>query len=668
VLASFRRAGIVSLTSAVVVALATPVLAQRGANPEQVEAVKAKYRKLEVRIPMRDGVKLFTSIYVPRDSSHSYPFLMDRTPYGVAPYGPDAYRASLGPSGNPKFAESGFIFVYQDARGRYYSEGGYTEMTPHKDVKKSKTDADESTDAYDTIDWLVKNVPHNNGRAGIYGTSYPGFYTTASCIDPHPALKACEPGAPMTDLWMGDDLFHNGAFMLGANFDFYQGYGRTPRADPPGPDPRYPRPDEGDDAYAFYLSLGAVGPGSRKWLPPETAPLWDVVMQHPSYDDYWKARDISRHVKRVPAMLEVGGYYDAEDLAGPWRTFRGIERLAPGSDNHIAIGPWAHGGWSGGDGNSHGTLHWETKTGPWFRDSVELPFFLHYLKGDAMAPLPKVLVYRTGGERWDRFDEMPPKAAVKKSLYLLAGKKLGWSPSAPPAQMAATASPLAVDSYISDPMKPVPVVGRKDRNGMPRDYMTGDQRFASERADVLTYETEPLTEDVTIVGPIAPTLYVSVRDNSAFPGITKSSATKALEHDADFDVKLIDAFPDDSPNWPGDSTGFKVAGYQQLVRGEPFRARYRRDPAKPVSMEVNFTGQDSLHFSMPDIDHTFKRGHRIMVQVQSSWFPLTDRNPQTFVPNIFEAKPEDYKSLTMSVYHTQQITSRIDVYVLPPGR
>lgn len=625
--------------------------AQRGQNPAMAEAVKAKYQKLEVRIPMRDGVKLFTSIYVPRDSSRSYPFLIDRTPYGVAPYGADAYRASLGPSGNPKFAESGFIFVYQDARGRYYSEGAYTEMTPHKDVKKSKTDVDESTDSYDTIDWLVKNLPHNNGRAGIYGTSYPGFYTTASCIDPHPALKACEPGAPMTDLWMGDDLFHNGAFMLAANFDFYQGYGRTPRADPPGPDPRYPRPQEGDDAYAFYLSLGAVGPGSRKWLPPETAPLWDIVMHHPSYDAYWQARDISRHVKRVPAMLEVGGYYDAEDLAGPWRTFRGIERLAPGSDNHIAIGPWAHGGWSRGDGNSHGTLRWQTKTGPWFRDSVELPFFLHYLEGDAMTPLPKVLVYRTGGERWDRFDAMPPKDAMKKSLYLLPTKKLGWTPStaAEPGRPGNVGGlVLARDAYISDPAKPVPVVGRKDPNGMPRDYMSGDQRFASARPDVLSYETDPLTEDVTIVGPVAPTLYVATTGG-----------------DADFDVKLIDVFPDDAPNWPGDSSGFKVAGYQQLVRGEPFRGRYRHDPANPVSFARLFGHPDSLHFVMPDIDHTFKKGHRIMVQVQSSWFPLNDRNPQTFVPNIFEAKPKDYKSATMSVYHTQRMTSRLDVHVLP---
>jgi len=617
--------------------LSSPVVAQRGGNAAAAEAVKAKYRKLEVKIPMRDGVKLFTSIYVPRDSSAAHPILMDRTPYGVAPYGPEAYRTSLGPSGNPKFADAGFIFVYQDARGRYKSEGAYTEMTPHKDVKGPK-DVDESTDSYDTIDWLIKNIPHNNGRVGIYGTSYPGFYTTASCIDPHPALKACEPGAPMTDLWMGDDLFHNGAFMLAANFDFYQGYGRTPRSDTLGPDPRYERPNEGGDAYKFFLDLGPIGPGSRKWLPPTTAPLWDVVMHHPAYDDYWQARDISRHVKRVPAMLEVGGYYDAEDLAGPWRTFRGVEKLSPGADNHIAIGPWSHGGWSRGEGNAHGSLRWPLSTGPWFRDSVELPFFMHYLAGTPAVSLPKVLVYRTGGERWDRYDSWPPKNANAKSLYLLPGGKLGWE------KPAAGSKPF--EEYVSDPSKPVPVAERVGNSGMPREYMTGDQRFASKRADVLTFTSDPLTDDVTISGPVAPVLHVA------------TSGT-----DADFVVKLIDVFPDNAPNWPGDTSGFVVAGYQQLVRGEPFRGRYRRDPAKPVAFVPN--QPDSLRYAMPDINHTFKKGHRIMVQIQSSWFPLTDRNPQTFVPNIFEAKPSDFKSASMRVYHTAAQSSRLEVRVLP---
>ena len=626
-------------------ALAAPVLAgaQRGAaNTAAVEAIRARYRKLEVRIPMRDGVKLFTSIYVPRDSSREHPILMDRTPYSVAPYGPDAYRASLGPSGNHQFADADFIFVYQDARGRFESEGAFTEMTPHKDAKRGANDTDESSDSYDTIDWLVKNLPHNNGRVGIYGTSYPGFYTTASCIDPHPALKACEPGAPMTDLWMGDDLFHNGAFMLAANYDFYQGFGRAPRNPNLGPDPRYPQAEQGTDAFKFFLGMGPIGPGSRRVLPPETAPLWDIVMHHPNYDDYWRARDISLHVRRVPAMLEVGGYYDAEDLAGPWRTFRGIERLDPGASNHIAIGPWSHGGWSRGEGSAHGALHWDARTGPWFRDSVEVPFFMHYLHGAAAPALPKVLVFRTGADRWDRYDAWPPSSAEARSLYLLPGGKLGW------ARPAASTGAASFDAYVSDPSRPVPVVGRADRSGMPRDYMTGDQRFAHQRSDVLTFQTDPLTEDVTIAGPVSPVLHIA------------TSGT-----DADFVVKLIDVFPADAPNWPGDTSGFVVAGYEQLVRGEPFRGKFRRSPSHPVAFVPN--RPDSLRYDMPDINHTFRTGHRIMIQVQSSWFPLVDRNPQTFVPNIFEAKPSDFRPATMRVFHAAGSESRIEVHVLRDG-
>ncbi len=629
-----------ALGVALVCGLSLRVDAQRGGNPAAAAAVKARYQKLEVRILMRDGVKLFTSIYLPRDTSGAHPMLMDRTPYGVAPYGPDAYRTSMGPSGNPVFMDRNFIFVYQDARGRFESEGAFTEMTPHKDVKPTRADVDESTDSYDTIDWLVKNLPHTNGKVGIYGTSYPGFYTTASCIDPHPALVACEPGAPMTDLWMGDDLFHNGAFMLGANYDFYQGFGRTPRNPALGPDPRYPRPDNGGDAYKFFLAMGPVGPGSRTALPPETAPLWNIVLAHPSYDAYWKARDISRHVTRMPAMLEVGGYYDAEDLAGPWRTWRGIETLAPATDNHIAIGPWSHGGWARGEGNAHGTLHWATTTGPWFRDSVEAPFFLHHLAGAPAPALPKVLVYRTGGEQWDRYDAWPPKNAHSRSLYLQPGGKLGWT------KPAAASGARQYGEYVSDPADPVPVVARADRSGMPRDYMTGDQRFAAERPDVLTFQTDPLTEDVTIAGPVSPALHVA------------TSGT-----DGDWVVKLIDVFPPDAPNWVADTTGFVVAGYQQLVRGEPFRGRYRRDPARPVAFVPN--QPDSLRYAMPDINHTFRKGHRIMVQIQSSWFPLNDRNPQTFVPNIFEAKPSDFRKATVRVYHSATHDSRLEVHVVP---
>ena len=568
------------LTAIVGVSLLPLALAaQRGANPEQVEAVKAKYRKLEVRIPMRDGVKLFTSIYVPRDTSRSYPI----------PHGPHAVRRRAlrrrrvphvaRPERQSKVRRAGFIFVYQDARGRYYSEGAlHRDDAAQGREEGSEADVDESTDTYDTIDWLVKNIPHNNGRVGIYGTSYPGFYTTASCIDPHPALKACEPGAPMTDLWMGDDLFHNGAFMLGANFDFYQGYGRTPRSRTAGPDPRYPASERRRRrVQVLSLDMGPVGPGSRKWLPPETAPLWDVVMHHPSYDDYWKARDISRHVKRVPAMLEVGGYYDAEDLAGPWRTFRGIEKLGAGlrqshrdrsvvarrlvarrrqRARHAALGdedgavvprlgrvPVLH-------ALSDGRRRWR-----------------RCRRCSSIAP---------AGRRWDRYDAWPPKNADRRSRSICwpDGSSVGRSRRAGERGKGA-----AFDEYVSDPANPVPVVGRKPiASGMPRDYMTGDQRFASSaagRAHLPDRAAHRRRDDRRARS--TPVLHVA------------TSGT-----DADFDVKLIDVFPDDAPNWPGDTTGFKVAGYQQLVRGEPFRGRYRRDPAKPVAFVPNQPGLAAL--------------------------------------------------------------------------
>ncbi|HLA89460.1 MAG TPA: CocE/NonD family hydrolase [Gemmatimonadaceae bacterium] len=637
-----RKTEAISLGVAALLTLASLLPAQRGrgGGPDTaaINAVKRRYEKLEVRIPMRDGARLFTTIYVPRDTTRSHPFLMTRTPYGIgAPDG--SYRASLGLG--PRYMDAGMIFVAQDARGRYYSEGDFTEMTPHKDKKTAK-DVDESTDTYDTIDWLLKNVPHNNGRVGIYGTSYPGFYTTASCIDPPPALKACRPGSPMTDLYFGDDLFHNGAFYLGANFSFYQGFGRTPRNPELGPDPRPSlrlADSIGTDAYKFYLGLGPIGSGSRKWLPRETAPLWDLVMQHPNYDAFWQARDIRRHLRRVaPAMLETGGFYDAEDLFGPFGTFRAIEQGPSRAGNHLAMGPWSHGGWAGGDGDRLATLRWEAKSGLWFRDSVEFPFFLHHLAGGPDPKLPKVLIFRTGADRWDRYDAWPPPGLVKKGLYLHPGSKLAFE--------APKGAGAAYDEYVSDPANPVPVVGYPSASGMPREYMVGDQRFASKRADVLTYVSDVLTSDVTIVGPVSPVLHVA------------TSGT-----DGDFDVKLIDVWPDDAPAWPGDTSGFQVAGYQQMVRGEPFRGKFRRSFERPLPFVPN--QPDSLRFEMPDINHTFRKGHRIMVQVQSSWFPLTDRNPQTFVPNIFEAKPEDFVKATMRVYHAPGRASRLEVRVLP---
>jgi putative CocE/NonD family hydrolase len=616
---------------------ATALPAQTPQGPGQALAARIKelYTKREVRIRARDGAQLFTSIYIPRDTTRRYPVLMSRTPYSVSPYGAD-YKQALGPSGNPKWVEDGYIFVYQDVRGRNFSEGVFRDMTPILETHDKPTDVDEGTDAYDTIDWLVKNLP-TNGKVGIYGTSYPGFYTTASCLSRHPALAACSPQAPMTDIWMGDDNFHGGAFLLAHNFSFYTRFGRGPRTKP-GPDPQYPFEMGTSDAYQYYLSLGPLGPATRKVLDSATGPLWQSILTHPTYDAFWQARNVRPHLHDVKAaVLTVGGFYDTEDIHGPWWVFGNIERLSPSTDNRVIVGPWSHGGWSRGDDDVLGTLRWKYKTGPFFRDSVEYPFFAHYLAGAPDPKLPKVLVFRTGGDKWDGYDSWPPKSSTPAALYLQPNGKLAFTPPKGGA---------AFDEYVSDPAKPVPLVERIENNGMPRDYITADQRFASRRADVLTYQTDILTSDVTLTGPVNPVLHVS------------TSGT-----DADFIVKLIDVFPDTASNWPGDQSGFTVGGYQQLVRGEPFRARYRRSFEKPSAMVPN--APDSVKFEMPSVHHTFRRGHRIMVQVQSTWFPHIDRNPQRFVPNIFDAKPSDFQKATMRVFHSADKPTRLELRRLP---
>ncbi len=617
--------------------LAVPAFAQPQTEAAALAArIRQNYRKLEVRIPVRDGVKLFTSIYVPKDTSKRYPVLMSRTPYSVAPYGDTLFRASMGPSGNPKWVDDGYIFVYQDARGRNFSEGNFREMTPILEKHEKPTDVDEGTDTYDTIEWLLRNLP-TNGRMGIYGTSWPGFYASASCLSRHPALVACSPQAPMTDIWMGDDDFHGGAFLLAHNFGFYTGFGRGPRTEP-GPDKRYPFTRESNDAYQFYLDMGPVGPGSRKYITPGTSQFWEDILEHPTYDAFWQARDVRRHLRDVKAaVLTVGGFYDTEDLHGPWWVYGSIAKLSPSTDNTLIVGPWSHGGWSRGDGTVLGNLRWNYKTGPFYRDSVEYPWFAHHLKGAPKLVATGVHVFRTGGETWDSYPSWPAPAAKKTALYLHPDGKLGFTPPS---------TNGAYDQYVSDPAKPVPVVGRIEPNGMPRDYITDDQRFAARRPDVLVYQTDVLTEDITLSGPVSPVLHVSTTGS-----------------DADFIVKLIDVFPSNAPNWAGDQSGFIVGGYQQLVRGEPFRARYRRSFEKPVAMVPNQA--DSIRFEMPSIHHTFKKGHRIMVQVQSTWFPHIERNPQTFVPSIFFAKPSDYKTATMRVYHSAAKPTRLEVMQLP---
>ena len=616
--------------------------------------VKDHYTKYEFRIPMRDGVHLFTSVYVPKDNSRSYPFLINRTPYSVAPYGVDLYRTQLGPS--PDFDKAGYIFVFQDVRGRYMSEGHFVEMDPHIDDKKSKNDVDDSSDLYDTIDWLLKNVPNNNGNAGIWGISYPGFYTAASMIDAHPALKAASPQAPMVNLFMGDDAYHGGAFMLDANFGFYAFF--KPQQNPQLPPKERASFDFGTkDAYEFYLNAGPISNLSK--LLVNGSELWDDQMNHDTYDDYWKVRALAPHLKKIHcAVLTVGGWFDAEDLQGPFTAFHTIDQNNPDIFNALVIGPWVHGGWARYDGEHLGRVEFASNTGDFYRRNILFPFFEHYLKNAPDPKLPKAYVFETGTNVWRRYSAWPPKSAESKTLYLRANGELSFDPPAGESSSS--------DEYLSNPAKPVPFVNYVDPD-VPQEYMLSDQRFAATRPDVLVYSTPVLQEDVTIAGPISPKLFVS------------TSGT-----DSDWDVKLIDVYPVDFPDSRFDNPKpdganppdrrrrtdvgpptFIMGGYEQLVRGEPFRGKFRHSFEKPEPFTPGKV--EEVNFTMQDINHTFRRGHRIMVQIQSSWFPLTDRNPQTFV-NIPYAKPSDFVKATERVYHTKAQPSGIGVEVVAnPG-
>ncbi len=638
--------------SSILLLLAVAVTAGFAQNkPDTPEFnVKEHYTKYEFRIPMRDGAHLFTSVYVPKDISRSFPFLIDRTPYSVGPYGVDQYRTQLGPSSD--FDKAGYIFVFQDVRGRYMSEGTFIEMRPHIDNKKSSHDVDDASDLYDTIDWLLKNIPNHNGSAGIWGISYPGFFTSASIIDSHPALKAASPQAPMTNLFMGDDAYHGGAFMLAANFGFYSSFKPQENPQPP-PKVRVPFDYGTKDGYEFFLNIGAIG-NLSKLLEGKSA-LFDDQMRHDTYDDYWKARNLAPHMKNIHcAVLTVGGWFDAEDLQGPFTTFHSIDANNPGIFNALVVGPWVHGGWGYYDGEHLGRAEFAANTGDFYRRNILFPFFEQYLKGATDAKLPKAYVFETGTNVWRRYSAWPPRNAEPRTLYLQVNGGLSFDPPAGDAP--------SFDEYVSDSAKPVPFVNYTAQS-VPQEYMVSDQRFAASRPDVLVYETPVLEQDVTVAGPVSPRLFVS------------TSGT-----DSDWDVKLIDVYPNDYPDSaleaqrPEDRNkprtdvpppSFTMAGYQQLVRGEPFRGKFRHGFDKPEPFTPGKV--EEVNFTIQDINHTFRRGHRIMVQIQSSWFPLTDRNPQTFV-NIPDAKPSDFVKATERVYHTKTQPSGIVVQVLAsPG-
>ena len=604
-------------------------------NEKPVFDVHEHYSKFEYRIPMRDGVKLFTAVYVPKDQSQPWPFLLNRTPYSVAPYGEDNYPARLAPL---ELMSAGYIFVAQDVRGRNMSEGVFIEETPYKE-NKGPRDVDETTDMHDTIEWLLKNVPNNNGNVGIWGISYPGFYTAASIIDSHPAIKAASPEAPMVDLYHDDDAYHGGAFMLAGNFGFYTFFKpqKNPTQEQGGTGIKYGT----SNGYEFFLNAGNLDDLDRKYLKGSN-PLWNDQLTHSTFDGYWKQRDLAPRMKNVHcAVLTVGGWFDAEDLQGPLSLYKAIGNLNPNTVNLLVEGPWVHGGWSRLDGHKLGNADFAQNTGEFFRVHILLPFFEKYLKGKQTEDLPKAYVFETGTDVWRKYDAWPPAKSVKRTLYLQAKSGLSFQPPA--------AAP-AFDEYVSDPARPVPYVGYETLD-VPQEYMVSDQRFAGNRPDVLVYQSEPLEDDVTIVGPLVPKLFVSTTGT-----------------DSDFVVKLIDVYPqkelEEKHRRGVSDVGVPetdLAGWEQLIRGEPLRGKFRHSFEKPEPFTPGKV--EEIDFTMPDINHTFRRGHRIMVQVQSSWFPLIDRNPQTFV-DIPKAKPEDFRKATERVYHEPGHASGLDVQVL----
>lgn len=594
--------------------------------------VKAHYTKYEFRVPMRDGVRLFTAVYVPKDRSRPYPILLNRTPYGVAPYGADSYPDDIGPSS--LFSREGYIVAYQDVRGKFQSEGEFVNMRPHLPVKGDPSEIDESTDTHDTIDWLVKNIPNNNGKVGQWGISYPGFYTSMGMINAHPALKASSPQAPIADWFAGDDWRHNGAFFLPHAFNFWTWFGR-PRPEPIKKYMREPYDYAKTDGYDFFLAMGPLSNANARYFKDDV-PFWNEMMKHSTYDDFWKARNIRPHLRNIkPAVLNVGGWYDAENLYGALETYKTVEVENPKATNVLVMGPWLHGGWARGDGASLGPIAFNSDTSVHFREQIEFPFFQYYLKGKGAPDFPEARVFETGTNQWRSFDAWPPRSAKPRSLYLAPKGRVTFAPP------EASAAP-GYDEYFSDPSKPVGFIDQI-ASRMTGDYMIQDQRFASRRPDVLTYSTDVLEEDLTLVGPIQARLFVS------------TSGT-----DSDWIVKLVDVSPNDQP---GEAIGgTPLASFQVLVRGEVMRGRFRNSLSTPEPFTPN--QPTTVAFTLPDVAHTFRSGHKLMIQIQSTWFPLVDRNPQKFV-DIATATEDDFQKATQRVFRSAEMPSRLEVLELP---
>ncbi len=588
----------------------------QGTNPDKTsENVQTGYTKMEQMIPMRDGIKLYTAIYIPNETKEQYPFLIMRTPYGCAPYGEKNFRKKLGPS--LLFKKEEYIYVYQDVRGRHMSEGDFEEMTPVKEMQKNKN-TDESTDAFDTIDWLIKNIKNNNGKAGIYGISYPGFYATASLPNAHPALKAVSPQAPVTDEFVGDDVYHNGAFFLMDNFSFINFFD-APRNTPRAENPAINDSLNIDDVFKFYKQNATLVSYNSRYLKNKSK-IWNEYLQHDTYDDYWKARNIRTNLHNIkPATLVVGGWFDAEDMFGALNTYKAIESLNPENKNQLFMGPWTHGAWQDSNWNHFETYDFNGNTSSYFQRR-ELNFFNYYLKDQGKLNDTEAEIFITGSNQWRSFEKWPPKNIQPSQWYLNNDHRLELSKK----------STTGSDTYTSNPSDPVPYINKTSSDRLS-EYMAADQTFASKRKDVVTYTSDVLTEAFTLCGSISANLQVSVNST-----------------DADFIVKIIDVLPDDNHT-------------QQLLRAEVLRGKFRNSLEKPTAFTPGKISQ--VNVRMNDIAHTFLKGHAVMVQIQSSWFPLVDRNPQKFM-RIPAASEKDFMTADITILHDDAHPSYINTYQL----
>lgn len=596
--------------------------AVRSEVADQASYRELGWEKIEAMIPARDGVRLYTEIFRPLNAPESLPILLTRTPYNASL----SFRTFSNQltNGLKELAAEGFIFARQDVRGKFKSEGTFVMLRPP--LAEGATGIDEGTDTYDSIEWMLKNVPNNNGRAGLHGTSYLGWTTVMGSLQPHPALKAAVEEASPADMFMGDDFHHNGAFRLSYAYE-YAILLESAKTNVSVQLDRY-------DSYEWYLQLGALS-NVRK-LPTGELPTWNDYVNHPSFDAFWQRQAVAPYLKEVKVpMLHTAGWWDQEDFYGPLTIYAALERNDDGHKNFFVAGPWNHGGWNSGAGRKLGNISFGVDTAPFYRAEVKTRFLAHYLK-DKPDEIPEAITFQTGANKWETHTAWPPRDVTRQRLYLQEKNQLAFQP-------ARENSKKSFDAYESDPAKPVPYRNRPIEvtySGTSRwsTWLVEDQRFVQNRPDVLSYETEPLTNDVVITGEIFANIFASTTGS-----------------DADWVVKLIDVYPEKVPGEP------TMGGYELMVANEVFRGRFRESFERPQPIEKDKILRYS--FSLHQANHRFLAGHKIMVQIQSSWFPLIDRNPQKFVPNIFEAKDGDFQTATHRVYRSSVFSSNVDLPV-----